>query len=116
MQKMFHLPQRCSECFMEQVLYADQGKAISTMGKRAIFCLKINPTIFRPVLFPPKELIGFNLDSLTCDSIVLYHNLGLGTKYILLHVGWIQNLNLFLVVFILVSTRATWDFGIKILV
>jgi len=47
---------------------------------------------------------------------VLYHNLGLGTKYVFLHVGWVQNLNLFLVVFILVSTRATWDSGIKILV
>jgi hypothetical protein len=29
---------------------------------------------------------------------VLLHNLGLGTKYVFLHVGWVQNLNLFLVV------------------
>ncbi len=46
----------------------------------------------------------------------VYHNLGLGTKYVFLHVGWVQNLNLFSVVFLLVSTRATWDSGIKILV
>ena len=45
-----------------------------------------------------------------------YHNLGLGTKYVFLHVGWAQNLNLFLVAFILVSTKATWDSGTKILV
>jgi hypothetical protein len=37
---------------------------------------------------------------------VSYHNLGLGTKYVFLHVGWVQNLNLFSVVFLLVSTRA----------
>ena len=42
-----------------------------------------------------------------------YHNLGLGTNYVFLHVGWVQNLNLFLVVFLLVSTRATWDSGTK---
>ncbi len=31
---------------------------------RAIFGLKINPAIFRPFLFPPKEQgIDFNLDS-----------------------------------------------------
>ncbi len=45
--------------------------------------------------------------------IVSPHNLGLGRKYVFLHVGWVQNLNLFLVVFLLVSTRATWDSGIK---
>jgi hypothetical protein len=34
---------------------------------QAIFCLKINPMIFHPFLFPPKELVaGFNLDSLIC--------------------------------------------------
>ena len=44
-----------------------------------------------------------------------YHNLGLGTNYVFLHVGWVQNQNLFSVVFLLVSTRATWDSGIKIL-
>ena len=33
-----------------------------------------------------------------------YHNLGLGTNNVFLHVGWVQNLNLFLVVFLLVST------------
>ena len=42
-----------------------------------------------------------------------HHNLGLGTNYVFLHVGWVQNLNLFLVVFLLVSTRATWDSGTK---
>jgi hypothetical protein len=41
------------------------------------------------------------------------HNLGLGTKHVFLHVGWVQNLNLFLVVLILVSTRATLDSGTK---
>jgi len=41
---------------------------------------------------------------------IMYHNLvGLGTKYVFLHVGWVQNLNLFSVVFLLVSARATWD-------
>ena len=48
-------------------------------------------------------------------TIIWYHNLGLGTKYVFLHVGWVQNLNLFSVVFLLVSTRAR-DSGIKILV
>ncbi len=48
--------------------------------------------------------------------MLLLHNLGLGTKYVFLHVGWVQNLNLFSEVFLLVSTRATWDSGIKILV
>ena len=40
-------------------------------------------------------------------SRILFHNLGLGTKYVFLHVGWVQNLNLFLLVLILVSTEAT---------
>ena len=37
---------------------------------RVIFCLKIHPAIFRPFLFPPKELVaGFNLDSLAHDVV-----------------------------------------------
>ena len=46
-----------------------------------------------------------------------YHILGLGRKYVFLHVGWVQNLNLFLVVLILVSTyRSYLGFEYKILV
>jgi hypothetical protein len=32
------------------------------------------------------------------SRVILLYNLGLGTKYVFLHVGWAQNLNLFLVV------------------
>ena len=42
-----------------------------------------------------------------------YHNLGLGTKYVFLHVGWVHILVLFLMVFIPVSTQATSDVGTK---
>jgi hypothetical protein len=45
-----------------------------------------------------------------------YHNLGLGTYCGLPPVGWVHICVLFLMVFLLVSTRATWDSGIKILV
>jgi hypothetical protein len=53
-------------------------------------------------------------DGVTSTNVKVHiHNLGLGTNYLFLHVGWVQNLNLFLVVFLLVSTRATWDSGTK---
>ena len=64
----------------------------------------------------PANRIIFKLREVKVLSQSLSHNLGLGTKYVFLHVGWVQNLNLFSVVFLLVSTRATWDSGIKILV
>ena len=65
--------------------------------------------------FCPRQM-GQNSFVPGTDFCPRYHNLGLGTKYVFLHVGWVQNLNLFSVVFLLFSTRATWDSGIKILV
>ena len=55
----------------------------------------------------------FRVKPTIVSRVSYHHNLGLGTNYVFLHVGWVQNLNLFLVVFLLVSTRATWDSGTK---
>jgi hypothetical protein len=55
-------------------MYADQGKAISTMG-RSNFLPKNKYNGFLSVFIPtPKELVaGFNVDSLIFCQFILFH-------------------------------------------
>jgi hypothetical protein len=44
---------------------------------------------------PAAMLVGLLVVMLSCWCRMLLDNVGLGTKYVFLHVGWVQNLNLF---------------------